>query len=52
MNPVAGTPVAERGEALLARARDVLRRVYGYADFRGEQAGAIAAVLGGATRSY
>lgn len=47
MNPVVGTPVAERGEALLARARDVLRRVYGYADFRGEQAGAIAAVLGG-----
>ncbi|MGE0486051.1 MAG: DNA helicase RecQ [Gammaproteobacteria bacterium] len=31
----------------LARARDILREVYGYADFRGEQAGAIGAALAG-----
>ena len=29
------------------RAREVLQRIYGYEDFRGEQAGAIAAALGG-----
>ncbi|MEQ9060670.1 MAG: DNA helicase RecQ [Gammaproteobacteria bacterium] len=41
------TVTAATSDAALARARDLLREVYGYADFRGEQAGAIAAALAG-----
>ena len=48
MNGAAPLPVGPRNDdALLARARAVLRETYGYTAFRGEQSGAIAAALGG-----
>lgn len=40
-------PTAADRSAALDRARSVLREVYGYPEFRGEQAGAIAAALAG-----
>ncbi|MEQ8663427.1 MAG: DNA helicase RecQ, partial [Gammaproteobacteria bacterium] len=41
------TGVPHAAPAALERARAVLREVYGYGDFRGEQAAAIATALGG-----